>query len=88
MPDTQRKKGGTISKKMRQRLAQQQASRGGAMSSIRGLTSASAGTASVAFTPVQGLEIIRGAQAATKSNAANDKYFADTKGFASVTKKI
>eukprot|EP00041_Stephanoeca_diplocostata_P009518 m.146749 g.146749 ORF g.146749 m.146749 type:complete len:503 (+) comp17775_c0_seq1:133-1641(+) len=89
MPDTQRKKGGTISKKMRQRLAQQQAaSRGGAMSSIRGLTSASAGTASVAFTPVQGLEIIRGAQAATKSNSANDKYFADTKGFASVTKKV
>mmetsp|Transcript_11811 Transcript_11811/g.30343 ORF Transcript_11811/g.30343 Transcript_11811/m.30343 type:complete len:361 (+) Transcript_11811:1220-2302(+) len=80
-PDASNKrKGGTLSKAMRKRLAQQQ--RSGGLSSIRGL--ASAGTASVAFTPVQGLEIVRGPEAKKPAGGKADKYFSDTAGFASL----
>jgi U4/U6 small nuclear ribonucleoprotein PRP31 len=48
-------KGGTISKKMKQRLAQQQ-QRNGTLSTM-GRGGGGSGTASVAFTPLQGLEI-------------------------------
>lgn len=46
------------------------------------------GTASsVAFTPLQGLEIVNPQAAEAKVNEANAKYFSNTSGFMSVTKK-
>ena len=42
---------------------------------------------SVAFTPVQGLEIMNPAAAEAKVNAANQKYFSATSGFLSVKPK-
>lgn len=81
-PDVSNKrKGGTLSKAMKKRLAQQQ-QRAGGLSAIQGLSEA--GTASVAFTPVQGLEIVRSAVAAKPAGAGSDKYFNETAGFASL----
>lgn len=43
------------------------------------------GTASVAFTPMQGLEIVNpGAATEQKIRAADEKYFSNTAGFRSV----
>lgn len=44
------------------------------------------GTASVAFTPMQGLEIVNPGAAEQKARAANEKYFSSTAGFMSVHK--
>lgn len=44
------------------------------------------GTASVAFTPMQGLEIVNPGAAEQKIREANEKYFSSTAGFMSVTK--
>jgi U4/U6 small nuclear ribonucleoprotein PRP31 len=81
VPETtnNKRKGGTLSKAIRKRLAHQQ--RAGGMSTI-GLSSA--GTASVAFTPVQGLEIVRGAEVNKQASTGSDKYFNESAGFASL----
>lgn len=42
------------------------------------------GTASVAFTPMQGLEIVNPGAAEQKVREANEKYFSSTAGFMSV----
>ena len=44
------------------------------------------GTASVAFTPMQGLEIVNPGAAEQKIREANEKYFSNTAGFMSVMK--
>eukprot|EP00038_Savillea_parva_P008677 m.178483 g.178483 ORF g.178483 m.178483 type:complete len:497 (+) comp14552_c0_seq1:65-1555(+) len=80
VPEAKKQKGGTMSKALRKRLEQQQ--RSGGMSSIRGLSTA--GTASVAFTPVQGLEIVRGAEVKKQAGTGTDKYFNESAGFASL----
>eukprot|EP00039_Didymoeca_costata_P000974 m.48542 g.48542 ORF g.48542 m.48542 type:complete len:490 (-) comp10571_c0_seq1:119-1588(-) len=74
--ESNKRKAGTITKKMAKRLAQRQ-NRGG-LTTV-GPTS---GTASVAFTPVQGLEINR-SDARKKVAEANKKYFGN-KSFQSV----
>ena len=66
--ETNKRKAGKINKKMAKRLAMQQ-NRSGSLSSIRG---PSAGTASVAFTPIQGLEIVIKEKKVAEANA---KYF-------------
>jgi len=68
--ETSKRKAGRINKKMAKRLAQQN-NRAGSLSSIRG---PSAGTSSVAFTPVQGLEI-NTSHMQKKVEEANAKYF-------------
>lgn len=69
-----KKKSGTITKKMAQRLAAEK-NRQGFASSIR--AGDGAGTASVAFTPVQGLEITR----VQTAQVTGGKYFGAGKGF-------
>lgn len=44
------------------------------------------GTASVAFTPMQGLEIVNPGAAEQRIREANEKYFSSTAGFMSVMK--
>ena len=73
--ETKKTKGGTISKKMKKRLAQQQ-TRAGNLSAITGV--GPSGTSSVAFTPVQGLEINMQAGKKRKVDDANAKYFGRT----------
>ncbi|EGD74347.1 U4/U6 small nuclear ribonucleoprotein Prp31 [Salpingoeca rosetta] len=73
-------KGGALSKKMQRRL-QREASHGG-MSTIRG--TATAGTASVSFTPMQGLEIV--SKHLEQKKAESNKYFGN-EGFVNVAKK-
>lgn len=63
-----KRKAGKINKKVAKRLAMQQ-NRSGSVSSIRG---PSAGTASVAFTPIQGLGIVIKEKKVAEANA---KYF-------------
>jgi U4/U6 small nuclear ribonucleoprotein PRP31 len=84
---TNKRKGGALSKAMKKRLTQQE--RGGGMSTMRGL--ATAGTSSVAFTPVQGLEIVRGTYGTGVNphqvGHGSDKYFSDKAGFSSLVQK-
>jgi len=79
-----------ISQTLKKNLQKQQAVWGG-MSSIgrqaQGRKAVSSGTASsVAFTPVQGLEIVNPLAAEKKVDEANAKYFSATSGFRSIKK--
>jgi len=74
-----------ISQTLKKNMQKQQAVWGG-MSSI-GRKAGTSGTASsVAFTPVQGLEIVNPLAAEKKVDEANAKYFSATSGFRSVKK--
>jgi len=74
-----------ISQTLKKNMQKQQAVWGG-MSSI-GRKGATSGTASsVAFTPVQGLEIVNPLAAEKKVDEGNAKYFSSTSGFRSVKK--
>ena len=75
-------KGGSLSKKMQKRL-QKEAAHGG-MSTIRGTTTA--GTASVSFTPMQGLEIVS-KRAQEQQKQQKNKYFDSVSSFINVKKK-
>lgn len=80
-----------ISQTLKKNMQKQQAVWGGT-SSIKGREAqarkAVSGLASsVAFTPVQGLEIMNPAAAEAKVNAASQKYFSATSGFLSVKPK-
>lgn len=68
-----------ISKTLQQKLTKQQ--QWGGSTTVRKQI---AGTASVAFTPMQGLEIVNPQAADKKAHAANEKYFSSTAGFMSV----
>jgi len=72
-----------ISQTLKKNLQKQQAVWGGT-SSIKKHTSGTA--SSVAFTPVQGLEIVNPMAAEKKVDEANQKYFSATSGFLSVKK--
>jgi U4/U6 small nuclear ribonucleoprotein PRP31 len=72
--DSKKSKGGTISKKMAKRLAKQQNTRAGNLTALGGGRGMS-GTSSVAFTPVQGLEINMNTSKKRKVDDANAKYF-------------
>jgi len=73
-----------ISQTLKKNMQKQNAVWGGA-SSIKKVVSGTA--SSVAFTPVQGLEIVNpNAAAAERVNEANQKYFSATSGFLSVNK--
>merc|ERR1719430_2714470 len=77
-----------ISQTLKKNMQKQQAVWGGA-SSIKGSDkrarqAVSGMASSVAFTPVQGLEIMNPAAAEAKVSAANQKYFSATSGFLSV----
>ena len=72
-----------ISQTLKRNLQKQQAVWGGA-SSVKKIVSGTA--SSVAFTPVQGLEIVN-PSAVERVNEANQKYFSATSGFLSVNKK-
>merc|ERR1719312_387096 len=73
-----------ISQTLKKNMQKQQAVWGG-NSSIKKVVSGTA--SSVAFTPVQGLEIVNpNAAAAERVNEANQKYFSATSGFLSVNK--
>eukprot|EP00730_Choanoeca_flexa_P015054 TRINITY_DN6814_c0_g1_i3.p1 TRINITY_DN6814_c0_g1~~TRINITY_DN6814_c0_g1_i3.p1 ORF type:complete len:489 (+),score=153.93 TRINITY_DN6814_c0_g1_i3:54-1520(+) len=74
-----RKKGGSISKRMQKRLQQES----GLMTTLR--NSSVSGTASVSFTPLQGLEIVTPHLNEQKGN--DGKYFGNGQGFVQVTKK-
>jgi U4/U6 small nuclear ribonucleoprotein PRP31 len=82
-PESNKRKAGAISKKMAKRMAAQQQRTGGLASSIRSDLSSS-GTASVAFTPVQGLEINR-SMLEKKKEDPTDRYFSSA-GFAGLKK--
>eukprot|EP00053_Salpingoeca_punica_P013172 m.118760 g.118760 ORF g.118760 m.118760 type:complete len:489 (+) comp16131_c0_seq2:59-1525(+) len=77
-----KQKKGRISKKLQQEIR-----RHGGLSSIRGVSSVIAGTASVAFTPAAGLEIVNphAAEARLAANAPS-KYFGTTSTFANMGK--
>jgi len=80
-----------ISQTLKKNMQKQQAVWGGA-TSIKGSDAktrriVSGMASSVAFTPVQGLEIMNPAAAEAKVNAANQKYFSATSGFLSVKPK-
>jgi len=80
-----------ISQTLKKNLQKQQAVWGGMSSITRssnpGRKGAVSGTASsVAFTPVQGLEIVNPLAAEKKVDEANAKYFSSTSGFRSVQK--
>ena len=77
-----------ISQTLKKNMQKQQAVWGGA-TSIKGSDAktrriVSGMASSVAFTPVQGLEIMNPAAAEAKVNAANQKYFSATSGFFSI----
>ena len=72
-----------ISQTLKKNLQKQQAVWGG-NTSIKKVVSGTA--SSVAFTPVQGLEIVN-PNAVERVNEANQKYFSATSGFLSVGKK-
>ncbi|XP_068629692.1 U4/U6 small nuclear ribonucleoprotein Prp31 [Battus philenor] len=74
-----------ISKTLQKNLQKQNQQYGGA-TSIRRQVSGTA--SSVAFTPLQGLEIVNPQAAETRVNEANAKYFSNTSGFLSVGKNI
>ncbi|XP_065898925.1 U4/U6 small nuclear ribonucleoprotein Prp31-like [Dysidea avara] len=67
----------SISKRLQRRLQQQQVY--GGKTSVRGMTSGTA--SSIAFTPLQGLEIVNPMAAEKKVQEANQKYFSSTSGF-------
>ena len=72
-----------ISQTLKKNLQKQQATWGGTTSIKKHIS----GTAScVAFTPVQGLEIVNPGAAEKKVDEANQKYFSSTSGFLSVKK--
>lgn len=71
-----------ISKTLQKNLQKQQ--QYGGATSIRRQVSGTA--SSVAFTPLQGLEIVNPQAAETRINEANAKYFSNTSGFLSVGK--
>lgn len=79
-----RKIGGTLSKKYQRELAKRQ--RTSALSTVRtpGGGASTAGTASVAFTPMQGLEIVNPKAAEQRVKEANEKYFGTSVGFQQV----
>lgn len=71
-----------ISKALQKNLQKQQVSYGGSTSVRRQVS----GTASsVAFTPLQGLEIVNPQAAEKKANESSGKYFSNTSGFLKVT---
>jgi len=73
-----------ISKTLHKNLQRQQQTYGGSTTVKRQVS----GTASsVAFTPLQGLEIVNPQAAETRVNEANAKYFSNTSGFFSVRPK-
>eukprot|EP00045_Choanoeca_perplexa_P008737 m.82094 g.82094 ORF g.82094 m.82094 type:complete len:487 (-) comp14599_c0_seq1:958-2418(-) len=72
----QRKKGGSISKRMQRRLQQES----GLMTTLR--NASVSGTASVSFTPLQGLEIVT--PHLHDAKADDGKYFGAAKGFSQV----
>lgn len=72
-----------ISKALQKNLQKQQVY--GGSTSIRKQVSGTA--SSVAFTPLQGLEIVNPHAAEAKVNEVNAKYFSNTSGFTSVMKK-
>eukprot|EP00055_Hartaetosiga_balthica_P014514 m.79895 g.79895 ORF g.79895 m.79895 type:complete len:517 (-) comp8615_c9_seq3:16-1566(-) len=76
-----KQKGGTISKRMQKRLHQERTTHGG-MSTVR---SSLHGTASVSFTPMQGLEIVSASNQAKKAKSAL-KYFGNDVSFVNVKK--
>lgn len=71
-----------ISKTLQKNLQKQQVY--GGSTTVRKQISGTA--SSVAFTPLQGLEIVN-PQAAERSNETNAKYFSNTSGFLSVGNK-
>eukprot|EP00088_Acartia_fossae_P068978 TRINITY_DN887_c0_g1_i10.p1 TRINITY_DN887_c0_g1~~TRINITY_DN887_c0_g1_i10.p1 ORF type:complete len:521 (+),score=164.32 TRINITY_DN887_c0_g1_i10:49-1563(+) len=73
-----------ISQTLKKNMQKQQAVWGGMSSIGRKATSGTA--SSVAFTPVQGLEIVNPLAAEKKVDEANAKYFSATSGFRSVRK--
>jgi len=73
-----------ISQTLKKNLQKQQAVWGGMSSITKRSTSGTA--SSVAFTPVQGLEIVNPLAAEKKVDEANAKYFSATSGFRSVKK--
>eukprot|EP00056_Hartaetosiga_gracilis_P019928 m.16658 g.16658 ORF g.16658 m.16658 type:complete len:522 (+) comp8034_c0_seq1:48-1613(+) len=76
-----KQKGGTISKRMQKRLQQERITHGG-MSTVR---SSMHGTASVSFTPMQGLEIVSTNNA--KKAKSSLKYFGSSVSYLNVKKK-
>ncbi|XP_001625346.2 U4/U6 small nuclear ribonucleoprotein Prp31 [Nematostella vectensis] len=76
----------SISKRLQRSLQQSQGY--GGQSTVRSARSTVSGTASsVAFTPLQGLEIVNPQAAEKKVADANAKYFSSTAGFLKVAKK-
>merc|ERR1711915_936169 len=73
-----------ISQTLKKNLQKQQAVWGGMSSITKRATSGTA--SSVAFTPVQGLEIVNPLAAEKKVDEANAKYFSATSGFRSIKK--
>lgn len=73
-----------ISKALQKNLQKHQQTYGGS-TTVRKQVSGTA--SSVAFTPLQGLEIVNPQAAEAKVNEANAKYFSNTSGFLSVMKK-
>ena len=70
-----------------QRSLQQAQTYGGQSTVKRSTTSVSGTASSIAFTPLQGLEIVNPHAAEKKVANANAKYFSSTAGFLKVTKK-
>lgn len=83
LPQVDEKTKVRISKTLQRNLQKQNQQWGGA-TSIRRQVSGTA--SSVAFTPLQGLEIVNPQAAETRVNEANAKYFSNTSGFLSVGK--
>lgn len=73
-----------ISKTLHKNLQKQQQSYGGSTTVKRQISGT---TSSVAFTPLQGLEIVNPQAAEVRVNEANAKYFSNTSGFLSVKPK-
>ncbi|XP_063620104.1 U4/U6 small nuclear ribonucleoprotein Prp31 [Cydia splendana] len=84
LPQVDEKTKVRISKTLQRNLQKQNQQYGGA-TSIRRQVSGTA--SSVAFTPLQGLEIVNPQAAETRVNEANAKYFSNTSGFLSVGKR-
>lgn len=83
LPQVDEKTKVRISKTLQKNLQKQNQQWGGATTVRRQVS----GTASsVAFTPLQGLEIVNPQAAETRVNEANAKYFSNTSGFLSVGK--
>ncbi|XP_028396045.1 U4/U6 small nuclear ribonucleoprotein Prp31-like [Dendronephthya gigantea] len=74
----------SVSKRLQRNLQQGQATYGG-KSTVRGQTSGTA--SSVAFTPLQGLEIVNPHAAEKRVADANARYFSSTSGFLHAKKK-